>query len=529
MSGAPLGSLLDVGAMLSELTSVALLGTERRTFQPPRRPTNAVGSDPLLEGIYAVTEAAQTPEELVALTATLLDLFRRMGVIPSLVPLAGPEEDEQPEQTEVHSAPPPSAAATQLLDLLLSGTVAVARKNDALLSQWFEGCARSGQRIEYRQLVDALNRANGVPELRPAIVGALGERGMLLARANKTWSWALRKGQQEEARTNEAPIDADTFAKTDATARPMLLTNWRERDPQQAVAVLAENWTKENAADRASFVDALKTGLSTSDELFLEDALDDKAKSVRFAAAKLLALLPKSAWLTRMQERVNSVASIRGTLRKKVEFGLPEESIMDAVWVRDGLDAPPKGKSAPQTAGPRAWALIELSKMAPLRCWEQATERTPAELVKAAVDSEVRKELFVGWANQAQELRNETWALALIEQPDHAYLLSALGSDAGNDFVANIVRTTKQPYDIVTAMSQLHGSPSEILLKGIVSRLERETPGWLPVDHFITSWFEDASPALLERIAKQAPEAEKHIRQLQAAQSLRQAITQEFS
>jgi Family of unknown function (DUF5691) len=517
---------LDVTAMLSELTSVALLGTERRTFQPPRRPADGATLDPLLHGICSVADVAQTPEELIALTATLLDLYRRMGVAPAV---GAPDSRETPEQPEPPSAPPPSAAATQLLDLLLSGTVAVARKNDALLAQWFEGCARSGQRIEYRQLVDALNRANGVPELRPAIVGALGERGMLLARANKTWSWALRTGQQEDARTNEEPIDADTFAKTDASARPMLLTSWRKRDPEQTVAVLGQSWTNENATDRAAFVSALVTGLQNSDQQFLESALDDKAKSVRFAAAKLLALLPNTAWLTRMQERVDLVVGTRGTLRKKIEFVLPEESIMDAAWVRDGLDAFPKGKNAPQAMGPKAWALIDLTRLAPLHCWELATQRTPGELVKAAVESEVRKELFVGWGNQTQEHRNEPWALAMINQPDFGYLLSALGSEAGNAFVANIVKTTKQPYDIVTAMSQLHGPPTEELLGAIVTRLEREVPGWLPVEHYIVNLFEDASPALLKRIAKQAPEAEKHIRQLQAAQSLRQAITQEFS
>jgi Family of unknown function (DUF5691) len=517
---------LDLAKLRSELTTVALLGTERRAFQPPRLP-DSVGFDPLFAAVTSVAEAAQSPEEVVALTAMLLDLYRRTGTSASVV------NDEAGADIELPTSdpkPPPSAAATQLLDLLLTGTVAVARQNDALLAVWFEGCSRSNQRIEYRQLVEALNRSNGVPELRTAIVGALGERGMFLARVNKSWSWALRKGQLQEARINDEPIDADTFAQTIAAARPTLLSNWRKRDPAAAVALLAQTWAKENASDRGAFVECLRTGLSETDEPFLEAALNDKAKSVRFAAAKLLALLPTSAWVARMQERVNLVVSMTGTPRNKVEFVLPDETIMDASWVRDGLERPPvqKGTVAPQTVGPRAWALTELAKVAPLGCWEQSTQQSPKDLVNAAVVSDVRNELFIGWAQRTLELGHEQWALALIDQPNHSHLLSALGSQAGNSYVADIVRTTPKPYDIVMAMSQIQGPPSEELLTAFVSRLEREAPGWLPMDQHMVTWFHDATPALLERLARQAPDAEKHIRQIHAAQSLRLAINKEF-
>src|SRR5262249_56761837 len=102
-------------------------------------------------------------------------------------------------------------------------------------------------------------------------------------------------------------------------------------EPERALALVKETWSGEKAPDRATIVEELATGLGPGDEPFLEAALDDRAKSVRAAAAMVLAALPSSRFATRMADRLRPPVATR---RGKLTVELPDDP--DAAARRDG-------------------------------------------------------------------------------------------------------------------------------------------------------------------------------------------------
>ena len=69
----------------------------------------------------------------------------------------------------------------------------------------------------------------------------------------------------------------------------------RRTDPAGARELLEAEWDTVSAKVRAEAVQALRHSPSLADEPLLERALDDRAKTVREAAARVLDLLPGSA------------------------------------------------------------------------------------------------------------------------------------------------------------------------------------------------------------------------------------------
>ena len=111
--------------------------------------------------------------------------------------------------------------------------------------------------------------------------------------------------------------------------------------PAAARDLLEAQWTTVSAKVRADAVRALGPGLSAADEPLLERALDDRAKSVREAAAAMLDRLPASARAARMADRLRRLVRVRGTLVRHLEVDVPDAP--DEAAVRDGLTAPAKG------------------------------------------------------------------------------------------------------------------------------------------------------------------------------------------
>ncbi|MCL2732226.1 MAG: DUF5691 domain-containing protein [Actinomycetia bacterium] len=404
-----------------DLVGSALLGTERR------RPAGVVGD---------AEEAA----------AALLDaaaggvVRRRAGVRPAVAgqrPAAAPA-DRRPEL--------PQAARRRLAMLLADRTADAARGRRGaapnlaeLLPQWLAAARREGYAAPHALLPALLDAARARTDLRADALALAGPRGLWLAALNPDWKFALRAGQGAVAAQDG---DARKLWEEGLFAeRIALLTRMRLADPAAALALLDSSWRTERAEDRLMFLDALRTGLSATDEEFLEQALSDRSRNVRTTAAELLSALPGSALAARMADRARSCVSLGPD-------GITVEApyACDPAMERDGVAAkPPSGR------GERAWWLGQLVDSAPLSAWpERFGGRTPDEIIALPVLDDWQPDLHAAWCRAAVRQRDTGWARALLGPPpqssaplaavgDPAKLLSILPAPERAEWVARFV------------------------------------------------------------------------------------------
>ena len=384
----------DTTTAWKDLVGVALVGTERRAFSPPIL-AGALGSS-----LDAARE--QSPEAALLSTAAALALYRRAGRMPTR--LRSPEG----APASATDQPPCSAAAGQQLALMLTGQYAEA------LSEWLDRLARAGQRVASEHLPALLELARARAELRPAITAVLGRRGEWLAALNPDWAPIVDALPE----TPETAALAATWETADRAARLGVLRHLRARPSLRhlSVILLRATWEEESAEDRAAFIQALSDGLSLDDEDFLERALDDGAKSVRLAAADLLARMPASQLAARMVERLRPLVQFERGWFKVRRFRLELPARCDAAMQRDGIEPKPRG-----SRGERAWWMLQIVAAAPLEFWTSTLDAPAAECVTLASATEWRTLLVEGWS-QAVARQSATgtpeaaeWAEALLK------------------------------------------------------------------------------------------------------------------
>lgn len=544
--------------LLQGLASIALLGTERRPFSTEALSglLASLETRPLAEALVAIRTSARSAEEALGLCAALVARYERAGFVPIRnVAVSDVDGSLGPADAEMDPGPP-SVAASGLLDVLTSGTVAVAGQNNELIERWLTGCVRHGKRADYRQIVSLLERATTNSELRPMVAEAIGDRGRFVAARNPNWAWV---GKVLRATTNgpkggfasgvnggvaahavggtggasvegsAGEISADGLAVVVGDGRAALLARWRRIDPTLAAAAAREHWASENAAERVSLLTAFEVGLSADDEPFLESLLDDKAKTVRAAAQRLLAALSQSRWLDRMHARIEKVAQVKsGLIRKSLEFVLPEETDLDASWTSDGLQVLGKGTSS---LGPRAFALDSLLTLAPLSSWTALTARTPEQLVELAGKSDLHKVLVAGWVAAAISQGNETWALVLLElgaAPQmQRPLASALRPATLNAYLLRALNSRQDLPSLIPLITTV-GSLSDETANALLARCEKEPKNAAALEYVLPSLCGQASSRTLDRLVEIFPGTANAIRHIKAAQSLREAIDKEF-
>src|SRR6185369_3042992 len=144
--------------------------------------------------------------------------------------------------------------------------------------------------------------------LRRAIVDVIGQRGEWLAAQNPDWYYAIQKD------------DKDVWETGSREERLLLLEHLRTTDPTKARELLATTWPQESAKDRVAFLEKFTTGVNSSDEPFLNEALHDRSVEVRRAARTLLASLPNSDFSRRLKDLANQILSFKKPLIGKARI-----------------------------------------------------------------------------------------------------------------------------------------------------------------------------------------------------------------
>ena len=365
-----------------DITTAALLGTGRQPFTPPAAPGEM--------GAFLARLPADSEAALLG-AAAAVSLFRSAGATPPTI------DTPAPAACPPETLPVCGPRVADGVALMLGG------KHREALPEMLTALAGVGRRVPAPVLPDLLKQGRQSKELRGAILPVLGNRGRWLAAQNREWAWA----DQLILETAESP--ETVWAEGGSEARLGALTRLRQSNPARGLALLQSTWAGETADDRAAFVAALETGLSLSDEPFLEAALDDRGKEVRRAAAERLAQLPGSQLGQRMLARAEPLLAWKRRLLRQgeIQASLPEDC--DPSMKRDGIETKPPYVSL----GEKAWWLAQILAAVPPNHWSERWGEPPADILEAVAKSEWKQALLSGWQGAVGRFSNEQWAEAL--------------------------------------------------------------------------------------------------------------------
>ncbi|GAA1406891.1 DUF5691 domain-containing protein [Catellatospora coxensis] len=443
----------------SDLMSSALVGTDRR------RPVLS-GLDGPPAGTLSPIGTELDPDGLLS-AAAAVTVTRRAGQVPA--------RTQRPDPATAETAPYASAAAQQRLAALLSGGDAELDRTTTrdLAGEWLRIAAGRGLLAEPGLLVALLDLGSSDSSVRPVVRAVGGTRlGWLALQGPGRWAWAV---QPEDA---AQPADWDTGRAAD---RVRYLGELRARDAAAGRDLLLEAWPQEKAADLAALIAACGAGLGPDDEPWLEKALDDRRAQIREAAARLLAVLPGSAWRQRMAER--ALACVHVAARKLVATAPTE---CDESMRRDGISVKP-----PQSVGERTHWFRQIIEYAPLDCWT-AFDETPAGLLSRKFDDTWGHVLRAGLNRAAITQRDGAWAAVLIHEGlgrrDMNELRELAAVMPEQDLAELIAAQLRREVDIATRLLDVLPTPwaapvPEAVLECLADTQRRRSGWWQLLRH----------------------------------------------
>ncbi len=386
---------MNILELWAGLHKVALLGTER-AGEMLALPQDAPAS--LREALHEDREGA-----LLSLLATA-SLQRRAGQEPSVLEqLNAAPSTCKPESYDLA----PRAACARLRGL--------SSVEGALLHEWLSVARSQHVLAPPDALPNLLRLGSRSKALRPALLAIMGNRGRWLAEQNPEWKWARGEAVDEQAAFKEAVC---TFREGQGEARTSAFALLRSSDAERARQILEATWPHESAADREKWIEMLRPELSSQDEPFLEDALDDRASGVRKMAAQVFVTLPNSAFMARAIERASKYLGARrkeGVLHLEADLPLA----WNEEWARDGIEKDGvRGQASAAgcgATGQRMWWLVQIISCTPPAFWVAQWKAKPIEILEAALRDEPA--LLEGLALAAIRAGDEAWITALLLSP----------------------------------------------------------------------------------------------------------------
>jgi hypothetical protein len=304
-----------------------------------------------------------------------------------------------PAPAPVESRPVvPAAAASRLAVLMdaepFAGTDAAGRT--ALRVEWLRAVIDLDLRVPPEYLPILMEHARIAAEVRPLVMAAGGARTAWLLAQNPQWSFLTATVDESGA---DDPV---TWQEGTTGQRTGYLVALRRSAPEEARALLVADWPQLDVDERTHLLAALAVGLGPADEEFIEQALDDRRREVRFVAGELLSDLPGSAYQDRMARRTAEYLTI---VDNRLVVNPPAEC--DPTMRRDGIDHRP-----PTGIGARAWWLRQVVAHTPLAA---VTDLDPAAFLALPVDDDWAAVVQEGLAEAAKEQRDPRWSAALLD------------------------------------------------------------------------------------------------------------------
>ncbi|MGJ7604517.1 DUF5691 domain-containing protein [Variovorax sp. LT1R20] len=365
------------------LLQTALVGTAR---QPVPAVEGMAGE---FAALLQVIQEGEVQGQLLR-AAGAVAVGRRAGfVAPGLSPYDAPvaTADERPVLND-------PALQAAIADALASGPLRLQHEGLAALTA-------AGLRLPHNLLPTALDAGRRAIDLRPAVIPALGERGLWLAARNDDWRYAVGASEQADAQTR--------WDEGSLEQRRAVLAEQRRSDPAAARERLAAELPQLPAKERAALLGALAENISPDDEALIDALLKDRARDVRQAAVELLQRLPASAHVQRIEA---FLAPLLSQIGGAWQMNAPEAA--DPRWKDDAIDPV---RPTHDSLGERAWWLYQLVRQTPLAWWTAHTGMTPAALLEWAAKSDWKDALLRGWNEAILAVPDVDWCDAMLDRP----------------------------------------------------------------------------------------------------------------
>jgi hypothetical protein len=328
-------------------------------------------------------------ERRILLAAAAWGAYRQAGQCASSVSSLPASAPEEPASMSV-------LARTYVLELLLE------KRDDDLLLEALRRMQKHHRYLPYKLLPHIMDWGQKDKARRDILIAVMGERGRWLSQFNKNWSWADVRYLEGEQLGRE---QVETIWQEGKLTERVVVLKWlREHEPELARQWLEMAWKKEKAEARSSLLKQFAINLTMTDELFLEQALDDRSEIVRADAALLLGLLPESAFVQRMRTRADALLRFTDG-----ELIIPSSCETDTSWVRDSLI-----DRLGVTDGNRADVYGRIFAALPLAYWEERFQLTPYELLEMVSAPVWLDRLFQAWVRRAISEQNHTWMQGLV-------------------------------------------------------------------------------------------------------------------
>lgn len=334
--------------------------------------------------------AGTSPAEVLA-RCVVLGTRSRAGFSPTNAPTA---TGVCPEESRPECSEPAAAILHQLLQLPDADT----------LLEWCQLADRASLRVPDRLVPPLLEWWTRQRDRSPAVFNCLGARGPWLAALNPAWA---TPPEHAELSLNAA----ERWQSGSTSERLAILQAVRAKQPEDAADLLRSTWETDNAAERTRFLEALRIGLQTSDEAFLEPLLDDRSKTVRRTAASLLRILPGSALRARMNDRLRSMLQTetrKGLVKRGTRLSIKPPAQFDPGWERDGIEEKP-----PTGIGQRAWWARQIIANADLSVWTSTLDGSPEGVLHALRDDDFSKDAAEALLLAAQSRPDPAWSAVL--------------------------------------------------------------------------------------------------------------------
>ncbi len=358
------------------LSKIALLGTDRSKI-----------AEELAQAFKSYKiDTSQNPSTQILEAAATLGTMRRAGyqLQQSDIKL---ESTLQNEDLEICS----SKSCRHLASILKLA-------HEDSLKEFLTHLQNNQKTIAPEFLPELLEHGLRSKDLWPLLSPVIGQRGEWLAQQNPDWAHLQNK-----------PIEVDwPSATTDAKLK--LLGYWRRNDPAEAIEIIRFYWFDEKPNVKARLIKALETSLSLADEDFLEDALNEKRKEVRTAAANLLAKLEGSEYIDRMYARGKSFLSIKNSSEKGLKMEVNPFDDLDKSATRDGLSLQMQW----QKEGSGIGIVYHILQCVPPFYWEKYFKVNKQQLLESYVRSDWSVLLVQACVDASTRFEDEKWMAILL-------------------------------------------------------------------------------------------------------------------
>lgn len=266
---------------------------------------------------------------------------------------------------------------------------------DEMLTEFLDLLKDHCQIIAPDLLPELLNYGVKRPHIQTLIIACIGNRGHWLAQFSEDWSYAQIINKTD-----------DVFFYGKHEERLNFLRKIRSETPDRVLDLLEQVWDSEGFSTKASFLKILQHNLSSKDEAFLNTALEDNRQEVRNQAAILLALIPESQLVQRMQDLASQLVTY-DPKKEAITVGLPASCTK-----KMKLDGIAPRQIFIKDHGPKANQLAQIIAKIPPQWWEKMFCKNPQELFLLAAKTEWKNVFVWGWAMAAKNFQSEDWIVA---------------------------------------------------------------------------------------------------------------------